>query len=371
MLSRFFIDRPIFAAVISLLITLAGAIALQRLPIAQYPPVAPPTIQIDCNYPGASSAVVSQTVAAPIEQQVNGVENMLYMASQSTNDGSYTLTVTFKPGVNLNLAQVLVQNRVSLALPMLPDVVRQTGVVTKKRAPDILLTVNLSSPSARYDQLYLSNYALLHVRDELARLPGISEVLVFGQRDYSMRVWLNPEILAERNLTVLDVQSALREQNFQPATGQLGQPPSSNGQAWQFPLTTRGRLKTPDEFGEIIPEGGNIEQTNEVPSTLEPPSANSESTSTHVDQNRTARKQNIRSTEARPTREEENNLSEYLSLGMSIKEAREAFKIEIEAAELRFRIRDNQRARQSGSIQTANRTRTGPSTSGRGGLTFN
>ena len=252
MLSRFFIDRPIFAAVISLLITLAGAIALQRLPIAQYPPVAPPTIQIDCNYPGASSAVVSQTVAAPIEQQVNGVENMLYMASQSTNDGSYTLTVTFKPGVNLNLAQVLVQNRVSLALPMLPDVVRQTGVVTKKRAPDILLTVNLSSPSARYDQLYLSNYALLHVRDELARLPGISEVLVFGQRDYSMRVWLNPEILAERNLTVLDVQSALREQNFQPATGQLGQPPSSNGQAWQFPLTTRGRLKTPDEFGEII-----------------------------------------------------------------------------------------------------------------------
>ncbi len=252
MFSRFFIDRPIFAAVISLLITLAGAVALQRLPIAQYPPVAPPTVQVDCNYPGASSAVVSQTVAAPIEQQVNGVENMLYMASQSTNDGSYTLTVTFKPGVNLNLAQVLVQNRVSLALPMLPDVVRQTGVVTKKRAPDILLTVSLNSPTERYDQLYLSNYALMHIRDELARLPGISEVLVFGQRDYSLRVWLKPDMLAERNLTVLDVQAALREQNFQLATGQLGQPPSSTGQAWQIPLATVGRLQTPEEFGEII-----------------------------------------------------------------------------------------------------------------------
>ena len=252
MFSRFFIDRPIFAAVISLLITLAGAIALQRLPIAQYPPVAPPTVQVDCNYPGASSAVVSQTVAAPIEQQVNGVENMLYMASQSTNDGSYTLTVTFKPGVNLNLAQVLVQNRVSLALPMLPDVVRQTGVVTKKRAPDILLTVSLNSPTERYDQLYLSNYALMHIRDELSRLPGISEVLVFGQRDYSLRVWLKPDMLAERSLTVLDVQAALREQNFQLATGQLGQPPSSTGQAWQIPLATVGRLQTPEEFGEII-----------------------------------------------------------------------------------------------------------------------
>ncbi|MEI8379665.1 MAG: multidrug efflux RND transporter permease subunit [Planctomycetota bacterium] len=252
MFSRFFIDRPIFAAVISLLITLAGAIALQRLPIAQYPPVAPPTVQVDCNYPGASSAVVSQTVAAPIEQQVNGVENMLYMASQSTNDGSYTLTVTFKPGVDLNLAQVLVQNRVSLALPMLPDVVRQTGVVTKKRAPDILLTVSLNSPTERYDQLYLSNYALMHIRDELSRLPGISEVLVFGQRDYSMRVWLQPDMLAERNLTVLDVQAALREQNFQLATGQFGQPPSSTGQAWQIPLATMGRLQTAEEFGEII-----------------------------------------------------------------------------------------------------------------------
>ncbi len=252
MFSRFFIDRPIFASVISLLITLAGAISLGRLPIAQYPPVAPPTVQVDCNYPGASAAVVSQSVAAPIEQQVNGVEDMLYMASQSTNDGSYTLTVTFKPGVDLNLAQVLVQNRVSLALPMLPDVVRQTGVITKKRAPDILLTVSLNSPGERYDQLYLSNYALIHIRDELARLPGISEVLVFGQRDYSLRVWLKPDQLAERNLTVLDVQAALREQNFQLATGQIGQPPSDNGQPWQYPLATLGRLQTPEQFGDVI-----------------------------------------------------------------------------------------------------------------------
>ncbi|MBM4074236.1 MAG: transporter, partial [Planctomycetes bacterium] len=238
MFSRFFIDRPIFATVISILITLCGIVGMQQLPIAMYPPVAPPTVQVDCNYPGASSMVVSQTVAAPIEQQVNGVENMLYMVSQSTNDGSYTLTVTFKPGVDLNVAQVLVQNRVSLALPMLLDVVRQTGVITKKRSPDILMTVSLNSPNGRYDQLYLSNYASLHLRDELSRLPGISEVLVFGQRDYSIRVWLQPDLLAERHLTVLDVQTALREQNFQLAAGQLGQSPSTSDQPWQFPLAT-------------------------------------------------------------------------------------------------------------------------------------
>ncbi|MFM7844567.1 MAG: efflux RND transporter permease subunit, partial [Planctomycetota bacterium] len=252
MFSRYFIDRPIFAAVISILVTLAGAVASRELPIAQYPQVAPPTVQIDCVYPGASATVVAETVAAPIEQRVNGVEDMLYMASQSTNDGSYTLTVTFKPGVNLDLAQVLVQNRASLALPQLPDVVRQTGVTLRRRSPDILLTVSLNSPSGRYDQLYLSNYALVHLRDELTRLPGISEVLIFGQRDYSMRVWLDPELLAERGLAVNDVLGALREQNFQLATGQLGQPPATDDQVFQFPVAVTGRLQTPEEFGRII-----------------------------------------------------------------------------------------------------------------------
>ncbi|MES2793240.1 MAG: multidrug efflux RND transporter permease subunit [Planctomycetota bacterium] len=252
MFSRFFIDRPIFAAVLSILITLAGGIAVFTLPIAQYPPVAPPTVQVDCNYPGASAQVVAQTVASPIEQQVNGVEDMLYMSSQSTSDGSYTLTVTFKPGVNLNLAQVLVQNRVSLALPLLPEVVRQTGVMTKKRSPDILLTVSLHSPKGRYDQLYLSNYALMYIKDELSRLPGISEVLVFGQRDYSMRLWVDPTKLSARGLAVNDVVNAIREQNLQVALGQVGQAPNVTGQSQQIPLSMTGRLVEVEDFEQII-----------------------------------------------------------------------------------------------------------------------
>ncbi len=252
MFSRFFIDRPIFAAVLSIVITLAGGIAVYTLPLAQFPPVTPPTVQVDCNYPGASAQVVAQTVAAPIEQQVNGVEDMLYMSSQSTNDGSYTLTVTFKPGVNLNLAQVLVQNRVSLAMPLLPEVVRQTGVITRKRSPDILMTVSLNSPDRSYDQLYLSNYALIRIRDELSRLPGISEVLVFGQRDYSMRIWLDPDKLAVRELEVADIVNAIREQNTHVALGQIGQPPAVNGQVKQMPLSVRGRLSTPEEFENIV-----------------------------------------------------------------------------------------------------------------------
>lgn len=252
MFSRFFIDRPIFATVLSVLITLAGAIAVGTLPLSQYPAVTPPTVDVACNYPGASAQVVAQTIAAPIEQQVNGVEDMLYMSSQSTSDGSYSLTVTFKPGVDLNLAQVLVQNRVNLAIPSLPEVVRQTGVTTKKRSPDILLTVSLSSPDRRYDQLFLSNFAVLRLVDELARLPGISEVRVFGQRDYSMRVWLDPAKLAVRNLTVSDVVAAIREQNVQVALGQIGQPPAINGQLRQIPLSIKGRLQEPEEFADIV-----------------------------------------------------------------------------------------------------------------------
>jgi multidrug efflux pump len=252
MLSRFFIDRPIFAAVLSIVITLAGAIAVFTLPLAQYPQIAPPTIQVECNYPGASATVVAETVASPIEQQVNGVEDMLYMTSQSTNDGSYSLTVTFQPGVDLNLAQVLVQNRVSLALPVLPDVVRQTGVTTKKRSPDILLTVSIHSPDGRYDQLYLSNYAVLHLQDELARLPGIAEVRVFGQRDYSLRVWLDPDHLAARELTVGDVVNAIRQENMAVAAGQIGQPPIGGVPGRQLPLHVEGRLSEPSQFGDIV-----------------------------------------------------------------------------------------------------------------------
>src|SRR6516164_767509 len=175
MFSHFFIERPIFASVLSIVITLAGAVAVVNLPVAQYPQITPPSIMVSCNYPGADARVVADTVAAPIEQQVNGVEDMLYMVSQSNNDGSYTLTVTFKPGVNLNFAQVLVQNRINLALPLLPDVVKQAGVTTRKRSPDIMLVIGLYSPGGRYDQLYLSNFVTIRVRDELSRVDGVGD----------------------------------------------------------------------------------------------------------------------------------------------------------------------------------------------------
>jgi multidrug efflux pump len=250
-MSRFFIDRPIFAAVLSIVITLAGAIALTTLPLAQYPPITPPTIQVMCTYPGASAQVVAETVAAPIEQQVNGVEDMLYMSSQCTNDGNYSLAVTFKPGVNLNFAQVLVQNRVNLALPSLPDVVRQTGVTTRKRSPDILLVVSLYSPDETRDTLYLSNYATIQVKDELARVEGVGDVFLFGQQDYSMRIWLDPGRMASYGLTAGDVVAALREQNVQVAAGALGQPPVPRGQPFQFTLTTLGRLTYAEQFADV------------------------------------------------------------------------------------------------------------------------
>src|SRR5438874_4557866 len=205
MFSHFFIQRPIFASVLSIVITLAGAVAPLNLPIAQYPQITPPSIMVQCTYPGADARVVAESIAAPVEQQVNGVEDMLYMVSQSNNDGSYQLTVTFKPGVNLNFAQVLVQNRINLALPLLPDVVKQAGVTTRKRNPDILQVIAIYSPGGRYDQLFLSNFATIRVADELKRVDGVGDVNIFGQQDYSLRLWVDPEKLASLNMNASDV----------------------------------------------------------------------------------------------------------------------------------------------------------------------
>src|SRR5262245_55083765 len=217
--AHFFIDRPIFAGVISIVITLVGAIALLTLPIAQYPDIAPPTIQVTAAYPGANAKTVAETVATPIEQQVNGVENMLYMSSQSTSDGNMTLNVTFKLGTNLDSAQVLVQNRVAIAIPTLPQDVQRIGVTTKKQSPDITMVVHLVSPDGSLDTLFTSNYALLQIRDELARLPGVGDVNVFGAREYAMRIWLDPEKIAARGLTAQDVTQSIAEQNVQVAAG--------------------------------------------------------------------------------------------------------------------------------------------------------
>src|SRR5712692_4787460 len=234
MFSHFFIRRPIFAAVLSITIFLAGAVALKNLPLAQYPQITPPSIIVMCTYPGADARVVAESVAAPIEQQVNGVEDMLYMVSQSNNDGSYMLTVTFKPGVNLNFAQVLVQNRINLALPLLPDVVKQAGVTTRKRTPDILLVIAVYSDDDRYDGLYLSNYATIKLRDELARVEGVGDVIQFGQQDYSMRLWVDPERLSSLNMTAYDVTNAIRTENRQVAAGHSGQQPLASGKPFEF-----------------------------------------------------------------------------------------------------------------------------------------
>ncbi len=252
MFSRFFIDRPIFAAVLSILITLAGGLCVFTLPLAQFPRVTPPTVSVSCTYPGASARDVATAVAAPLEKEVNGVEGMMYMSSTCANDGSYGLSVTFHPGVDLNMAQVLVQNRVSLAIPKLPDVIKATGVTTLKRSPDILMGISLNSPHGRYNQLYLSNYALRYVKDELARVPGVSDVFLFGQRDYSMRIWLDPDQLAARRLTAGDVVRAIREQNAEVASGIIGQQPVQAGQELAITLDTLGRLKDEEQFKNIV-----------------------------------------------------------------------------------------------------------------------
>ncbi len=252
MFSRFFIDRPIFASVLSIVITLGGLIAMYQLPITQYPDITPPTVEVSAVFAGANAQVVADTVAAPIEQQVNGVEGMLYMSSQCTNDGSYTLTVTFRPGMDLNLAQILVQNRVFLAQPILPDLVRRRGITVKKKSPSVLMIVNLFSPDDSRDNLYLSNYATIQLRDELSRLPGIGDITFLGQRDYSMRIWLDPERMASRNLAASDIVKAVEQQNIQVAAGQIGQPPAPRTQVFQYTMNTLGRLQEGKQFGDVI-----------------------------------------------------------------------------------------------------------------------
>jgi multidrug efflux pump len=256
MLARFFVDRPIFATVISIVIIIIGGVALLALPVAQYPEVTPPVVQVSALYPGASAKVVADTVAAPIEQEVNGVENMLYMLSKSTNDGQYYLDVTFKLGTDIDEAQVLTQNRVSIAEAKLPEEVKRQGVTTKKKSPSILLAVNLVSPDDSRDALYLSNYATIQVKDALARLEGVGDVTLLGARDYSMRVWLDPERLASRNMVASDVVGALQEQNVQVAAGRIGQPPVPAGIDFQYTINTLGRLLDPEQFAEIIIKTG-------------------------------------------------------------------------------------------------------------------
>ncbi|MGL6074142.1 MAG: efflux RND transporter permease subunit [Fimbriiglobus sp.] len=252
MFAKFFIERPIAAAVLSVLITLGGVVGLARLPVALYPEITPPTVEVSAVYPGANAKIVEDTIASPIEQQVNGVEGMLYLSSVCTNDGTYTLTVTFKSGVDLNFAQVLVQNRVNLAERVLPEIVRRRGISVKKKSTSQLMIVNLRSPNRTRSDVYLSNYATIQLRDELARLEGVGDIQFLGERDYSMRVWLDPDKLTTRNLSTQDVVRSIEEQNNQVAAGQIGQPPAPRGQLFQYTISTQGRLQTPEQFANIV-----------------------------------------------------------------------------------------------------------------------
>ncbi|AXB79565.1 efflux RND transporter permease subunit [Novosphingobium sp. P6W] len=251
-LSRFFIDRPIFAGVIAVIITVIGALAFVGLPVSQYPDIVPPTVTVTAQYPGASAETVADTVAAPIEQEINGVDDMLYVDSQSTGDGKVTITVTFKIGTDLDAAQVLVQNRVAVATPRLPEEVQRLGVITRKSSPDFLMVVNLQSPDGTYDRDYLSNYALTQVKDRLARVEGVGDVQLFGARDYGMRIWIDPGRAAEMDLTAGEIVAALRAQNVQVSAGSIGAPPFDKGNAYQVGVELQGRLADPKQFADIV-----------------------------------------------------------------------------------------------------------------------
>ncbi len=255
-ISRFFVDRPVFAGVLSVLIVVAGLIGMRALPISEYPEVVPPSIVVRATYPGANPKVIAETVATPLEEQINGVENMLYMSSQATSDGVMTLTVTFKLGTDPDKAQQLVQNRVSQAEPRLPAEVRSLGVSTVKSSPDLMMVVHLVSPGNRYDLTYLRNYAVLNIKDRLARIEGVGQVQIFGAGDYSMRIWIDPQKAAEHDLAASDISNAIREQNVQAAAGTIGASPSPNGVDLQLNVNAQGRLSTPEEFGNIIVKSG-------------------------------------------------------------------------------------------------------------------
>jgi multidrug efflux pump len=255
-ISKFFVDRPIFAGVLSVMILVAGAISMFQLPISEYPEVSPPSVVVTASFPGANPKVIAETVARPLEEQLSGVENMLYMFSQATSDGQMKLTATFKIGSDVDLAQQMVQNRVSQALPRLPDVTQQLGVTVVKSSPDLTMVVHLVSPKNTYDALYLRNYALLHVKDELAKVEGVGQVSLFGSGDYAMRIWLNPDKIAERFLTANDVVAAIREQNVQVAAGMIGGAPMANPISVQLPINAKGRLESPEEFEDIIIRAG-------------------------------------------------------------------------------------------------------------------
>src|SRR6478672_6248050 len=240
-ISHFFIDRPIFASVLSIVFLILGAVAFVRLPIAQYPEIAPPTITVTGQYPGASAEVVASTVVTPIEQQINGVENMIYIASNSTADGRFSIAVSFELGTNLDIAQVQVQNRVAIAQPRLPADVRNIGVTVTKSSPDLMMVVHLYSPDKSRDSLFISNYATLEIKDTVTRVDGVGSITVFGSRDYSMRIWLDPDRLQSLNMTATDVTQALQAQNIQVASGVLNQPPVEKPGAFQIAVQTQGR----------------------------------------------------------------------------------------------------------------------------------
>ncbi|MFN9985733.1 MAG: efflux RND transporter permease subunit [Pirellula sp.] len=267
MISHFFIDRPIFSAVLSILLTLAGLVSIFSLPVAQYPEVTPPTVLVTASYPGANAKTVNDTVAAPIEQQVSGVENMLYMSSKCTNDGAYQLTITFKLGTDSDMAQVLVQNRVSLAQPVIPDLVQRQGINVKKMSPSTMMIVNLVSENGEYDDLYLSNYATIQIKDEIGRLEGVAAVTYLGQRDYSMRAWLKPDVLAAMNIGTQDVVDAISSQNVQVAAGAIGMEPIAPGQEFQLTINTLGRLIDVEQFGDIIVKANSSNSVSATSST--------------------------------------------------------------------------------------------------------